>query len=212
MNIISHIIPSPWTKKIGAILKEHAGATEEQAGRIDHLENHEGDSETRFCGGLGFGGKFRHNYARWRVDCYSEDNTPARQKMILETNKALKTLREEFLRAHPSFCLTLSGEDFEKALGALHEGVKAILAPYGNRFSPWHLRQLENDLERERTQANHSKHMRFFGLEGMGGTFIRRLEDGTVEIYSRTMYLWIRLLLIQNGATFSWVDEASWNP
>lgn len=51
--------------------------------------------EYRFCGALGFGGKFRNNGNRNNiphVDCYSEDETPARLAMIEKANKRLVEL------------------------------------------------------------------------------------------------------------------------
>jgi hypothetical protein len=51
--------------------------------------------EYRFCGALGFGGKFRNNGNRDNtpyVDCYHEDETPARLKMIEAANVRLAEL------------------------------------------------------------------------------------------------------------------------
>lgn len=48
--------------------------------------------EYRFCGALGFGGKFRNNGNNENVpyvDCYGEDMTPARKEMIAAANKRL---------------------------------------------------------------------------------------------------------------------------
>ena len=48
--------------------------------------------EYRFCGLLGFGGKFRNNGNRNDtpyVDCYQEDMTPERQAMIERANARL---------------------------------------------------------------------------------------------------------------------------
>lgn len=44
-------------------------------------------NEWRFCGSLGFGGKFR--FPRMTVDCYPEDETPERRATIERTNEAL---------------------------------------------------------------------------------------------------------------------------
>lgn len=51
-------------------------------------------AEYRFQGGLGFGGKFRFPY--FTVDCYPEDETPARAAMVLAGNEALAQLLAEF--------------------------------------------------------------------------------------------------------------------
>lgn len=51
--------------------------------------------EYRFCGALGFGGKFRNNGNRDNVpyvDCYREDETPARLGMIQLANDRLAEL------------------------------------------------------------------------------------------------------------------------
>lgn len=51
--------------------------------------------EYRFCGALGFGGKFRNNGNNENVpyvDCYREDQTPARMKMIAKANSRLAEL------------------------------------------------------------------------------------------------------------------------
>lgn len=51
--------------------------------------------EYRFCGALGFGGKFRNNGNRDGipyVDCYLEDETPARRTMIEAANRRLHEL------------------------------------------------------------------------------------------------------------------------
>lgn len=51
--------------------------------------------EYRFCGALGYGGKFRNNGNNNNtpyVDCYPEDETPARLEMIGNANKQLAEL------------------------------------------------------------------------------------------------------------------------
>jgi hypothetical protein len=55
----------------------------------------DGCREWRFCGALGFGGKFRNNGNRNNtphVDCYPEDETPTRSKMIEAANARLAEL------------------------------------------------------------------------------------------------------------------------
>ena len=54
-----------------------------------------GSSEYRFVGSLGFGGKFRRSrYNGWYVDCYPEDENPARREKLKNANMALKELKE----------------------------------------------------------------------------------------------------------------------
>lgn len=51
--------------------------------------------EYRLCGGLGFGGKFRNNGNNDNipyVDCYPEDRTKGRDRMIARANARLKKL------------------------------------------------------------------------------------------------------------------------
>lgn len=52
-------------------------------------------NEYRFCGALGFGGKFRNNGNNNNtpyVDCYQEDETPERRAMIERANRRLAEL------------------------------------------------------------------------------------------------------------------------
>ena len=49
-------------------------------------------NEWRFCGKLGFGGKYRP--FKNTVDCYPEDQTPERLVIIEETNKTLAATPE----------------------------------------------------------------------------------------------------------------------
>ena len=51
-------------------------------------------TEWRFCGALGFGGKFR--FPRMSVDCYKEDETPETLRMIQLTNACLARLKEQW--------------------------------------------------------------------------------------------------------------------
>lgn len=48
--------------------------------------------EWRFCGKLGFGGKFWRNSGRLYVNCYNEDETPERLEMIKKANERLAKL------------------------------------------------------------------------------------------------------------------------
>jgi len=52
-------------------------------------------TEWRFCGALGFGGKFwraGESYKPWYVNCYREDRTSKREKIIDAANEALARL------------------------------------------------------------------------------------------------------------------------
>lgn len=48
--------------------------------------------EWRFCGCLGFGGKFRRDDEEMYVNCYPEDLTPERKGFIDEANRRLAKL------------------------------------------------------------------------------------------------------------------------
>lgn len=97
-----HTITEDQARAVRAILHEECGC------RVDDRETEvfvraiiadEGYAnvchEYRFCGALGFGGKFRNNGNNENVpyvDCYREDETPARKKMIAKANKRLAEL------------------------------------------------------------------------------------------------------------------------
>ena len=55
----------------------------------------EAPREWRFCGSLGFGGKFWRNADRMYVNCYQEDETPSRLLTIKRANKRLDKLRKK---------------------------------------------------------------------------------------------------------------------
>lgn len=86
-------------KAVYDVLVKEAGAPESM--RRDFVramgpENgaHDYCNEYRFCGELGFGGKYWQG--RNEVSCYREDETTKRTKIIDKTNAALKELVQEF--------------------------------------------------------------------------------------------------------------------
>jgi len=95
-------IPLEYAIKIGKILIDIGGANpkilSENSDFLSYLtdERSRWDIEYRFMGCLGSGGKFRTSYNSWKVDCYSEDETPKRLKLISRINKKLKKLYDEF--------------------------------------------------------------------------------------------------------------------
>lgn len=94
------------------VLVNEAGAFEGDRGSFVHHQTTAGSRSTgewRFCGALGFGGKFRRNVNRlpdgtwgeqWYVDCYRENETPETLAIIATVNPLLNALREKHLRAN----------------------------------------------------------------------------------------------------------------
>lgn len=87
--------------KVYDILVQECGAKDDQYDREHFVQKQTAEqvTEWRFCGKLGFGGKFwRHGGVGWLfvtreqmyVDCYQEDRTPERKAMIEAANKRLK--------------------------------------------------------------------------------------------------------------------------
>ena len=82
------------------ILAQECGAPEQCSAvksfsERDHFvlrQTSENIVEWRFCGKLGFGGKFWINCDKWYVTCYREDETPERLRMIEAANKRLEAL------------------------------------------------------------------------------------------------------------------------
>lgn len=87
-----------WAHRIFDVLVRHCGASAMDRETFVQRQG-EGASEFRFMGNLGYGGKFWNNYCgaglRWRVDCYPEDETPRRRRMIARTNARLRLLQQE---------------------------------------------------------------------------------------------------------------------
>ena len=81
------------------ILVQYAGANIiEKDSFVDSHTNHRpyGEcTEWRFCGNLGFGGKYRSNTNT--VDCYTEDLNTERQKVIDTTNNTLQELAKKYI-------------------------------------------------------------------------------------------------------------------
>lgn len=89
--------PEDLYDKCWAILVEQAGAYNNSQDRRHFvevcLENHgKEDLEFRFCGSLGFGGKFRRYLGLLYVDCYPEDATKERLETVKRVNLLLAQL------------------------------------------------------------------------------------------------------------------------
>ena len=82
-------------KQIKIVLINVCGATESSLEQLDqfirdHYENIPYVNEYRFCGNLGFGGKFWFNDdGEMYVTCYPEDETPERLAMIEKARNLL---------------------------------------------------------------------------------------------------------------------------
>ena len=76
------------------ILVQECGAWDRDYERQNFVMNQTTEEvpEWRFCGKLGFGGKFWNNCGRRYVTCYREDENPERLKMIEAANKRLAAL------------------------------------------------------------------------------------------------------------------------
>lgn len=95
-----------YSNKIYDILVEECGASDGEPDdpRQDRwsfcrylAEDANGYHEWRFCGNLGFGGKFKNTGNRWYVTCYGEDDTPERSEMIRKADVKLEVLREVYV-------------------------------------------------------------------------------------------------------------------
>lgn len=76
------------------VLVKHAGADARDREQFYYAHTiAPGCTEFRFCGNLGFGGKYRSE--RNVVDCYREDETPERLAIIAATNAALAQLEKK---------------------------------------------------------------------------------------------------------------------
>ena len=85
-------------KAVYDLLVKVGGAHESNRFSFVHYHSQElvdrSSTEWRFQGHLAFGGKFYTDHDRWRVGCYREDDTPERDRIIEEMNKALEGLYE----------------------------------------------------------------------------------------------------------------------
>lgn len=85
--------------KVYDILVNMGGAAENYRDSFiyHHTDNIHGECNTlcnewRFCGKLGYGGKYRSDSNT--VDCYLEDETEERLEIIEEINKQLKLIKQ----------------------------------------------------------------------------------------------------------------------
>lgn len=81
------MIDAETAHKIYDLLVQKVGASENwREDFVAHMVG--GTREYRFQGSLGFGGKF-YNDHRWRINCYPEDATEERTRLIVEVNQIL---------------------------------------------------------------------------------------------------------------------------
>ena len=100
-------IPEQIAKQIYIIL-EDIGASSSMRESFISTQSREDCHEWRFQGLLGFGGKFWNDdyqnetetiVPAWWVNCYPEDETPKRLKIIKETNEKLQILANEISKS-----------------------------------------------------------------------------------------------------------------
>ena len=91
-----------WLGKVYGVLVELGGADESMKPNFIHTHLNEACREWRFCGELGFGGKYRIGYNR--VDYYSEDETPERKALAQRINEVLATLPDSVINGKRSPC------------------------------------------------------------------------------------------------------------
>lgn len=87
-------------EEVWDILVEYAGASEKindkdsfvyASIQIEHPYH-----EYRFCGNLGFGGKFWRTSGQFYISCYPEDETVSSLETISKVNKTLRELAEKY--------------------------------------------------------------------------------------------------------------------
>jgi hypothetical protein len=85
------VLPPPIAEMIWQVLVETCGAdnTDHHRETFVRTAQVQGITEYRFMGKLGFGGKL-YAQGEFRVDCYHEDLTSEREKMIDVANERLK--------------------------------------------------------------------------------------------------------------------------
>jgi hypothetical protein len=93
---IGEFVRAAWQEVLVPICGAH-GDPDREGFTQAHLDTAYPCTEWRFQGNLGFGGKFRlRSDLSCAVDCYPEDETPARRETIQKANSALKELGARF--------------------------------------------------------------------------------------------------------------------
>lgn len=86
----SYVLDAEFAGKIYDILVAKCRAVEPDRYSFVHAHTERPyATEWRFCGMLGFGGKFRNHHERLYVNCYLEDEGPERLMIMAETNEAI---------------------------------------------------------------------------------------------------------------------------
>jgi hypothetical protein len=90
-------MPIALANLIWDILVADAGAMEQERNSFIQAQTRDEYrcTEFRFCGDLGFGGKFWVNNDRIYVSCYPEDMTKKRGDIIEKVNAKLAALKQE---------------------------------------------------------------------------------------------------------------------
>ncbi|MEE9214881.1 MAG: hypothetical protein V3U54_08825 [Thermodesulfobacteriota bacterium] len=79
------------------LLVKHAGAFEGDRTSFLYaqIDREHPCREFRFCGKLGFGGKFWNNNEKLYINCYNEDENPKRNRIIKKVNRLLEAYAKE---------------------------------------------------------------------------------------------------------------------
>jgi hypothetical protein len=98
-NERNELSSSDWFSRVYDVLVKYADAPEcdKDSFIYHHAQSEYGCREWRFCGSLGFGGKYRSG--RNTIDCYREDETPERLKIIEGVNRELSLLNNDVARS-----------------------------------------------------------------------------------------------------------------
>jgi len=86
-----------WNKVYDVLVEECQAYDEnyERANFVQQQSEKNHPMEWRFCGSLGFGGKFWRQSGELYVTCYKEDETPERLAAINKAKERLAKLAEE---------------------------------------------------------------------------------------------------------------------
>ena len=92
MSLLDKMMGTIWGKAYDILVQECGAKEDDRDSFIAYCKENGETREWRFCGSLGFGGKFWRNNGKLYVNCYREDENPYRQMTILRANDRLSEL------------------------------------------------------------------------------------------------------------------------